>query len=66
MGEFEFGPDHPITTSLVNNLAALYEGQGRYAEAEPLYLRVLAIRENALGPAHPDVAVNSNNLAVLY
>ena len=42
-------------TSL-NNLAALYRAQGRYAEAEPLHQRALAIREKALGPEHPDVA----------
>ena len=39
---------------------------GRYAEAEPLYERALAIREKALGPDHPDVATSLNNLAVLY
>ena len=33
--------------------------QGRYAEAEPLYQRALAIREKALGPDHPDVATAS-------
>ena len=52
-------------TSL-NNLAALYETQGQYAKAEPLYQRALAIREKALGPEHPDVAASLNNLAVLY
>ena len=40
----------------LNNLAGLYDDQGRYAEAEPLYKRALAIREKALGPDHPDVA----------
>ncbi len=39
--------------------------QGRYAEAEPLYRRALAIREQALGPEHPDVATSLNNLAAL-
>ena len=50
----------------LNNLAELYRDQGRYAEAEPLYKRSLAIREKALGPDHPDVATALNNLAVLY
>ena len=50
----------------LNNLAALYDDQGRYADAEPLYKRSLAIREKALGPDHPDVATSLNNLAVLY
>ena len=50
----------------LNNLAALYDDQGRYAEAEPLYKRALAIDEKALGPDHPDVALSLNNLAALY
>ena len=50
----------------LNNLAALYADQGRYADAEPLYKRALAIREKALGPDHPDVATSLNNLAELY
>ena len=31
----------------LNNLAALYDDQGQYAKAEPLYQRSLAIREGA-------------------
>ncbi len=54
-----------MATSL-NNLAALYHAQGRYAEAEPLYNRALAILEKALGPGHPLVATSLNNLAELY
>ena len=50
----------------LNNLAALYRSQGRYAEAEPLYRRSLKIAEAALGPDHPDVALSLNNLAGLY
>jgi CHAT domain-containing protein len=38
----------------------------RYVEAEPLYLRVIAIDEKALGPEHPYVATSLNNLALLY
>jgi tetratricopeptide (TPR) repeat protein len=34
----------------LNNRGALYQAQGHYAEAEPLYQRSLAIREKALGP----------------
>ena len=50
----------------LNNLAGLYDAQGHYAQAEPLYKRSLAIREKALGPDHPDVATSLNNLALLY
>jgi tetratricopeptide (TPR) repeat protein len=38
---------------------------GRYAGAEPLHRRALAIREKALGPEHPDTAESLNNLASL-
>ena len=40
--------------------------RGRSSEAIPLALRALTIREKALGPDHPDVAVSLNNLAELY
>jgi len=49
----------------LNNLAAVYHAQGRYAEAEPLYERSLLIAENALGPEHPYVAVVCENMAKL-
>src|SRR2546422_7420029 len=49
-----------------NNPALLYDSQGKYSEAEPLYRRSLAIREKALGPDHPHVAVSLNNLAAPY
>lgn len=45
--------------------SALFNG-GKYVEAEPLYLRALAIREEVRGPEHPDVAESLNNLGLLY
>jgi tetratricopeptide (TPR) repeat protein len=47
-------------------LAELYRAQGRYAEAEPLFIRALAIEERALGPNHPQISSSLNNLALLY
>jgi CHAT domain-containing protein/tetratricopeptide (TPR) repeat protein len=44
----------------------LYKTQARYADAEPLYRRALAIYEKASGHNHPSVAVALNNLALLY
>ena len=64
--EKALGPDHPDVAVALNNLADLYQAQGRYADAEPLYKRALAIREKTLGPDHPDVAISLNNLAELY
>jgi tetratricopeptide (TPR) repeat protein len=40
--------------------------QGRYGEAEPIYKRALALREQALGPDHPDVADSLNSLGLFY
>ena len=50
----------------LNNLAGLYDNQGQYAKAEPLYQRALAICEKALGPEHPDVATCLENYAPCY
>ncbi len=49
----------------LNNLAQLYHAQGKYAEAEPLFQRSLAIWEKALGPEHSDVATTLENYAAL-
>ncbi len=61
-----FSPKDPRRAVSLNKLALLYDAQGKYAEAEPLYKRSLAIWEQALGPEHPDVAGSLNNLAELY
>jgi CHAT domain-containing protein/tetratricopeptide (TPR) repeat protein len=66
INEKALGPDHASVARTLNNLGALYQAQGRYAQAEPLYKRSLAIKEKALGPDHPDVALSLNNLAELY
>ena len=60
-----FGLDDVRLATSLNNLAALYHAQGKYAEAEPLYQRALAIWEKALGPDHPNVAVSLENYASL-
>ena len=56
-GASQHGRD-PETTSLCSDQA-----MGAYGKAEPLHQRALAIREKALGPAHPDTAQSLNNLA---
>jgi tetratricopeptide (TPR) repeat protein len=54
-----------LATSL-NNLASLYYIQGRYNEAEPLYLDALEMRKRLFTGDHPNVATSLNNLASLY
>jgi hypothetical protein len=43
----------------------VYEAEGRYAQAEPLQKRALAIAERALGSEHPDLAMVLENCAAL-
>ena len=50
----------------LENLAGVYNEQGAYAKAEPLFARALEIREKALGPMHPQTAYSLNNLGFLY
>lgn len=55
-----------ISCSLLMTLAILYETQGQYGEALPLYLRALDIRQKNLGPEHFKVANTMANLGRLY
>ena len=41
----------------LNNLAALYQTQGKYAEAEPLFQRSFWIVYNGFGPEYPFVHI---------
>lgn len=51
-----------LTTSLLRLTSF---SQGKHVEAEPLYERSQAIRENVLGLEHPDVAESLNSWAAL-
>ena len=46
-----------MTGGLLSNLGRLYTKQSRYADAEPLFKRALAILENDQGPRDPSVAI---------
>jgi hypothetical protein len=43
----------------------LYQDQGKYAEAEPLYQRALAICEQQLGASHPTTKIVRQNYTLL-
>lgn len=51
---------------LLNQTALYLQERARYAEAEPLHERVLAICERSLGTEHLTTAAGLNNLASLY
>ena len=46
-GKTKLGEDHPDTLTSLNNLALVFEAQGRLADAEPLYREAL---EKCPGP----------------
>jgi tetratricopeptide (TPR) repeat protein len=49
----------------LNNLAEIYYQQGKYAEAEPLYVRSLAISEQTFGPTYPNTEKVRDKLETL-
>src|SRR5437762_2991916 len=55
-----------VTWSELNDLASLYKALGRYADADPLSRRALAVYEKAFGQDHPQVATSLNNMAEIY
>ena len=47
-----FRPSHPLPV------------RNRHSEAEPLHRQVLELRQQVLGPEHPDTITSINNLAL--
>ncbi len=58
--------DHHNTLESVTQLAMAYEKQGRYTEAEALFLRALEARERINGELDPFTLIGVQNLAALY
>ncbi|PZO48551.1 MAG: tetratricopeptide repeat-containing protein [Phormidesmis priestleyi] len=65
LGSLKLGKTTEMTTA-VSRLARLYSDQGRYTEAEPLYVQALEIWKIELGDRHLYTATSLNNLALLY
>jgi tetratricopeptide (TPR) repeat protein len=66
LANLEKGAPTKDLAGAMNNLAQLYGDVGRDAEAEPLYMRALAIMEKTVGVDAVDIAPELNNLAALY
>jgi tetratricopeptide (TPR) repeat protein len=65
LGSLKLDKTTDIATA-ISRLAGLYLAQGRYSEAEPLYLQALEITKSELGDRHPSTAISLNNLGTLY
>ena len=56
-------PQHPSAST---NLASTYRSQGRWKEAEELFVQVMETRKRALGQEHPDSLTSMGNLASAF
>ncbi|MGE3989716.1 tetratricopeptide repeat protein [Pseudorhodoplanes sp.] len=61
----QFGTEHANYAIALFNMANIFLNTGKFAEAEPLYLRAAAIQEKTRGSNHPDLAGTLNNLAIV-
>ena len=62
MQEKARGPQHVLVAAQLASLGSVYNAQGRYGEAEPLFRRALAIGEKASGSDHASVGSVLNSL----
>jgi len=65
ISEKQLGEDHPDLVILLNELSRLYLKQGAHGLAEPLLLRLLAIKRSK-GEDHPEVATVLASLAAVH
>ena len=61
-----FAPDDLRRATTRTSLADLYVAQARHGEAEVLYRQAAVLIEQALGPAHPDLAAHLVTMAEFY
>jgi serine/threonine-protein kinase len=57
------GKEGPNTLKAMNDIAWLYCMQGRYEQAESMFVETLESRRRVLGKEHPDTQMSMNNLA---
>jgi tetratricopeptide (TPR) repeat protein len=60
------GSDHPDTLTSIYSLGGLYQTQGKYDAAEPLYEQCLNARRRVLGSDHPNTLTSIYSLGGLY
>ena len=60
------GQDHPDTLISMGNLASTYWSQGRWKEAEELFVQVMETRKRVLGQEHPNTFISKGNLVSTY
>lgn len=58
--------DHPNTLTSMANLASTYRNQGRWADAEALWVQVMETSKTKLGADHHLTLTSMNNLAFTF
>ena len=56
----------PEAARLLDQTAVYEQDHAGYSKAEALFKKAIFIREQVLGPGHPDIAQSLNNLGLLY
>jgi len=59
-------PDGLRLPESLDALVGVYSNQGKYAQAEPLAIRLVAAREKTLGKEHPVIASLLDSLGQIY
>jgi len=65
VGHISHADPAKVDTTLLLQMGFYLERRAQFAEAKPYYERALAIREQVLGPLHPQTALSLNNLGAL-
>lgn len=60
------GPEHPDLLTSMASLASTFWNQGRWTEAEQLFIQVIEIRKTVLEPKHPNMLTSMANLASTF
>jgi hypothetical protein len=58
--------EHPSTLTSIANLASTYRDQGRWKEAEELFVQVIEMRKRVLREEHPSTLTSMASLASTY
>ncbi|NET38415.1 MAG: tetratricopeptide repeat protein, partial [Cyanothece sp. SIO1E1] len=58
-------PQHPYLANSYNNIAGLYQDQGRYDEALKYFQKAIQILQESLGEGHPHMQTVNKNLEAL-
>ena len=61
-----YGNGHPLTQITSDTLADVYMNQGRWEEAEELFVQVIETRKTKLGAGYPNKLTSIANLASMY